>query len=207
MNKKEQNAQGRNRIIVGVVVAIFIFSSFAVILNSNDNTNTDTGKITLNLSNGIYTFNMIQDTTGAVSYDVSSKTQKFTVYTLPQQLGSIDMDARSYQILKDYAYFYIAFDPEDENLAPIDFIRFDLRTSLPQDHYFIDAVTNESLTYVLPRADCTNATSQIPVIILKTSNMTKITEKDNCVTMQFIQYDTLKIRDMFVYLSRGIDIK
>ena len=82
-----------------------------------------------------------------------------------------------------------------------------MRKSLPGNWRFLDTVTNQSDKYLYQIIDCNNATIQYPVIFLKTGNVTNISVSDNCVNFEFAPYDMIRVRDLWVYLSRGIDVK
>ncbi len=207
-SKKEKNEK-RKKMIIGIIVTIFLISSLAavVLYRTDDNSDYDPNKFTLNLSNGDYTFSRKVDNQGIAYYDVSFNQDSFTAFFIPQQLSDIKIEQSSVDLLKNSIFYYISFDPEQEGLTYIDFIRFELANEFPNNKYFSEGVTKPSLTYPLPILDCNNATTEVPVIILKTSNVTQITSSENCITFEFLQYDVLRIRDLLVYSSRGIDIR
>jgi len=65
----------------------------------------------------------------------------------------------------------------------------------------------ESETYNLPIITCENSTLEMPVVILKQGNSTNITSNNNCINLEFEQYQLLQIRDILVYLMYGIEIR
>ena len=88
----------------------------------------------------------------------------------------------------------------------MDYLRFDLRNNIPQTRYFQDAVLTQSEIYNLPIITCENASLQTPVIILRQGNLTNITTFNNCINLEFAQYQLLHVRDLLVYLMNGIEV-
>jgi hypothetical protein len=206
MKRRNDAKEKRNKVFIGIIVAIFMISSIAgvVLYRSDGNVNQNTQ--TLTLGGKDYNFEQKLDEFKNPYYFVSDNTDQFNVYYMPQQLSSI-MDNVTQDYLKNLNYFYIGFSPNDENIQFIDYLRFDLRKNLPQSVYFADAVTEKSEKYNLPVVSCANASVSSPVVLLKSSNVTEISAKGNCVSISFVQYDSLRIRDLFVYLLRGIPLK
>jgi len=206
MHSRKDKRDRQKQIIIGVVIFIFVISSIAyVVLYRTDNTNTD--RFTLNLSNGDYEFNTVVDKYGSLIYTVSKGKDTFQVNTLPQQLSSIKIDSQSKFRISSSNYFYFTFSPNDTGLRDIDYIRFNLRNNLPTQKYFQDGVTSPSDIYQLPIVRCNNATMFTPVIIFRTANITEITTSGNCVDVNFASYDRSRIKDLFVYLLRGINLE
>ena len=205
MSKREK-IEKRNRIIIGVVLSLFMLSSLGSVILYYGNSDSDTNKFTLDLSNGKYQFVRKQDSVGNLYYEVSSDNTIFNVFYVPDQLNTRDIDQNVITQIKDTYFFYLTFDPEESDLTYVDYLRFDLRNNIPQTRYFQDAVTKPSDTYNLPIITCQNATFQTPVIIMKQGNSTNITSTNNCINLEFAQYQLLQIRDMLVYLMHGIDI-
>jgi hypothetical protein len=208
MNAKKEKNERTKKIMIGIIVTIFMVSSIAavVLYRADDTTTYNPDKFTMNLSNGNYEFTRKLDTSGNAYYDVSSSKGKFTSYFLPSQYSDMKIDKESISILKNSNFYYLSFDPEQEGLTYTDFIRFNMRQDFPAEKYFLDSVTSPSTIYDFPVVDCINATSIEPVVVLTVSNSTNITSKNNCVHINFIQYDTLRVRDLLIYSARGIDI-
>ena len=66
-----------------------------------------------------------------------------------------------------------------------------------------NGVTNFSVQYPFPLFNCENATDYEPVIILKNSNITKIYESDNCITIEANNAEYFKIRDIIAQYIFG----
>ena len=208
-NKAEQ--EKRNKIFVGIIITVFMVSSIAgVVLYRADNNSENQDKFTLNISNKLYDFTIKRDTNMVRPYyEVSSDKGKtsFIVFSLPQEISNIVISNQAASALKTSSYFFLTFNPEDSGLRFIDELRFNMRKSLPGNWRFLDTVTNQSDKYLYQIIDCNNATIQYPVIFLKTGNVTNISVSDNCVNFEFAPYDMIRVRDLWVYLSRGIDVK
>ncbi len=205
MSKREK-IEKRNKIIIGVVLSLFMLSSLLGFLGNNSNSDSDTNKFTLELSNGKYQFVRKQDSIGNLYYEVTSDNKIFNVFYVPDQLNTIDIDQNIVNQIKDSHFFYLTFDPDETDLTYVDYLRFDLRNNIPQTKYFQDAVLKPSDIYNLPIITCENATLQTPVIIIKQGNSTNITMTNNCINLEFAQYQLLQIRDLLVYSMHGIEI-
>lgn len=204
--KRRDKVEKRNRIIIGVVLSLFMLSSLGSVVLYYGNSDSDTNKFTLELSNGKYQFVRKQDSVGNLYYEVTSDNKAFNVFYVPEQLSALNVSQDTINQIKNFYYFYLTFDPEEPDLTYVDYLRFDLRNNIPQTRYFQDAVTKSSDIYNLPIITCQNATSQTPVIILKQGNSTNITSTNNCINLEFAQYQLLHVRDLLVYLMHGIDI-
>ncbi len=211
MKKNREAIEKRNKIFVGIIITIFMISSIAgVVLYTADNNPEGQDKFTLNISNKLYDFTIKRNTNMARPYyEVSSDKGKtsFTVFSLPQELNNIVISSQAASALKTSSYFFLTFNPDDTGLRFIDELRFNMRKSLPGNWQFLDTVTNQSDKYLYQIIDCNNSTIQYPVIFLKTGNVTNISVSDNCVNFEFAPYDMIHVRDLWVYLSRGIDVK
>jgi hypothetical protein len=206
MKRRNEAKEKRTKVFIGIVIAIFMVSSIAGVVLYRSEGNGSKNAQTLTLGGKDYNFEQKLDEFGNAYYFVSDSTDQFSVYYMPQQLSSI-MDNETQEYLTNLNYFYMGFSPNDTNIQFLDYLRFDLRKNIPSDVYFSDAVTEQSDKYNLPVATCGNASANSPVILLKSANVTEISAKGNCVSISFAQYDSLRIRDMFVYLLRGIPLK
>lgn len=210
MDTKKQKREKQNKIFIGVIITIFLVSSIGgVILYRTDDTANTAGMTKLNLSGKEYFFEQKADTNGNLYYSVTDTSNSvFSVYYLPQQLISLPLTGQMKSLILDSGYYFLSFDPEDAGINYIDFLRFELRNNIPSDRYFVDSVTRETDTYPLPVITCENATVQSPVLILSlTANATNATVENNCIKLDFAQYDLFRVRDSLIYLSRGIEIK
>jgi hypothetical protein len=181
-------------------------SSIAGVVLYRSEGNVSLDAQTLTLGGKDYNFEQKLDEFGNPFYQVSDKTDTFYVYYLPSQLSYI-IDNETQDYMRAMNFFYLSFYANDTNIQFLDYLRFDMRKNLPATVYFADAVREESDKYVLPVATCKNASFQTPVLLLESSNKTKISMKNGCILMGFAQYDALRVRDSFVYLFRGIPLR
>ena len=103
--------------------------------------------------------------------------------------------------------FYITFDPNSKLTEAVDILRFEFSKELPEINVFMaeGIMVNESDVYDLPLIDCSDATENVPVIKLVEGNETKISENDNCFTIEAKNaYDVIKIKDLILYSLLGV---
>ena len=103
--------------------------------------------------------------------------------------------------------FYITFDPEEEDLEPIDLVRFDVSRILIESGnvYVAGGMTKNASAYSLPQIECKNASVYIPVLLLRTGNETKVYLENNCIVAQAsTPYDFTMIRDKILYMKFGV---
>lgn len=203
--RKKKDVEKRNKIIIGIFLTIFMVSSIGSVVVYYGNDTEETNTVTYTFSGVDYTFTLKQDTLGNTYYEVDSEADSFTAYYLPQQLSSLGLDEIALSKMKNSQYFYLTFDPYDENIQYIDWMRYDLSRNTVSNKFFLDGVLKETDNYILQKVTCGNASDQVPVIVLKESNNTNISISGNCITLEFPSYDTLKARDILVYSMRGIE--
>ncbi|MFH2019958.1 MAG: hypothetical protein ABIJ34_00960 [archaeon] len=204
MAKKKKN-DSNSKFFLVVVLVIFLVSSIAsvVLYRNNDEDNS----FTYDTPGGKMKFTRMADSKGNYYFEISSKDRKFLGYFLPDTIG-INIDNQTKNLIRSSPYFYLTFDPDSSELSFIDYLRFDLRKNIPSEKFFIDSITNSSLTYNLPIIDCRNATRTVPVINLKSTNSTtSITSDNGCVNIEFSKLSALRIRDTLVYLVNNIEVK
>jgi hypothetical protein len=204
MRKKKKNSNSQKMFLAFVAIIFLISSVGSVVLYSGNN--NDPESFSIDLSNGKYKFDRRTDTYGNYYYDVTSKEgADFDAFYLPDKLYlDIPKDAQS--LIQNSNYFYITFDPTQEDLSTVDFVRFEVRNNAPSSKFFIDSVISENSIYSFPILDCSNATINSPVVFLKSSNDTNINYENYCLEIEFVPQSTLQIKDALVYLLQGIDI-
>ncbi|MEM2130917.1 MAG: hypothetical protein QXM96_01945 [Candidatus Woesearchaeota archaeon] len=197
MAKKNQKLL---RLSLFVVIAIFILSTLASVLLYRQDFETE-NSIKLNFSDKIYEFKL-RNNQNSYYYEVQSndKKEKFVSYFLPYEVINQNFDKEFLKKLNN-ENFYLAFDPEDNEIQNIEFIRFDLSQN-QGNKIVISGILNQSDKYpFLPLVDCKNTT--MPILILKSSNVSSTyLINENCYEINFVKFETLKIRDLLVYLSR-----
>ncbi len=202
--KKKDKKERNTKIFLGFVLSIFLISSLGsvVVYYGND---SDQDSFTLTFSDKDYKFNRKSDNSGNLYYEVSYDNEDFLVYYLPYQI-LLDVDNETQDLIRNSNYFYLAFDPHQEDLSMVDYMRFDVKQNIPATKFFVDAVTESDSVYSFPIIDCNNATINSPVIVLENTNTTNIEYSDNCLNIEFANYDFLRLRDMLVYNSNNIRV-
>ena len=202
--KKKDKKERRNKIFLGFVLSIFLISSLgSVVIYYGDDSDQDS--FTLIFSDKEYKFNRLSDDSGNLYYNVLYDNEDFLVYYLPYQI-SLDVENETQDLIRNSNYFYLSFDPHQEDLSLVDYMRFDLKNNMPSTKFYVDAVTQESELYNFPIISCDNSTINTPVIVLENTNTTNISLSNNCLNIEFTNYDFLTVRDMLVYLSNNINI-
>lgn len=199
-SKKEQ----RNKIIIGGILIIFLVSSIGSFLLYYNKGTANADRFTLQLSNGNYEFARKFDSTGNLYYDVNSG--DFAVFYLPSDLAMLNIDENAAALIQNSPYFYFTFDPNQSDLSYMDYLRFDIRNNIPSSRYVQDAITQPSPIYDLPIITCNNATPDLPVIMARNSTYTNITVSGNCINVDFVPYDILRVRDLLIYLLHGVTL-
>jgi hypothetical protein len=169
---------------------------------TQDNYNTETRTY----GDEDYLFELKQDQANqGYYYQVSSKDTSFVTYLLPEQID-IEIDENTMQLLRNSYFFYLTFDPEQENLVFFDVLRFDLRNNIPSSRFIVDSIITESTAYDLPVISCGNATLETPVIYTRNANTTSIETKNNCVMIEFEDHQFGEVRDTLVYSFNNIEL-
>lgn len=198
MRKKER----KNKMLVLFMLIIFVLSTVGSVVIYYSN-----GEETLTRTYGEnkYKFVSKSDELGNMFYEVSYKDEKFTTFFLPENLA-LNLDENTKNIIKNANYFYFAFDPNDESVQLMDYLRFDLRNNLPTGKFFFDSLVDNSTLYNLPKVTCQNSTVIAPVIIVKSSNVTKVENLNSCINIELNSQSVLQVRDSLVYVLNGVEI-
>ncbi|MBT3720955.1 hypothetical protein HN789_06695 [archaeon] len=201
--KKSRRAkkEKRNKAFIVIVLILFLVSSIGgvVVYYGAD----DQSSFTVNVEGTRYRFKVTSDQNGNAYYSVKSKDSEFTTFYPPQNL-LLNIEENMQDSLINSPYFYLSIDPESENMDLLDYLRWDIRQNLPISKFFIEGMTSEYEGYTLPIVNCQNATTTIPVVILKNTNVTNITSSNNCLEMNFAPHQAMQARDMLIYLMQGI---
>jgi hypothetical protein len=198
MRKKKNNSKA----LVLFMLIIFVLSTVGSVVVYYSNGQST---VTKTYSGTRYKFKPNTDSIGNMYYQVTYDDDEFISYFLPEAI-SLQLDDGVKSLIKSSSYFYFAFRPNDTNAQLIDFLRFDIRNSLPAGRFFIDSVTEADPRYSLPLMTCSNATASAPVMVFKSGNVTKVEKSGYCVNVEFSREATLQLRDSFVYLLNGVEI-
>ncbi|MBU0757005.1 MAG: hypothetical protein KKF44_02990 [Nanoarchaeota archaeon] len=205
MNKnKKQAREKRNKLFLSIVTIMFLTISLGgVVLYNNNGTNDN--YVTLTLSGKDYRFTRFIDDYGQNKYSVDVDNTLITAYYLPTEVDNIKIDREIIAKIKDTSYFFFTFDPYEEDLSYIEFLRFDLTNNFQKQGKFLaSGVTQESTTYPFPIINCENATQFSPVIIFSNSNITSVSMDNNCIHIDSRATGFIKVRDKIIYSLYGL---
>jgi len=197
---KKKNNNDKTKRYMSIFLIIFLVSSIGgVMLYAPEDTST----FTLSSEYGKFKFTQRTDAQGIPYFDVSTKDRQFITYYAPGSLYlNIPVEVKA--MIKDKSYFYFTFNPNEEDLSVYDYLRYDLRNNIPTSKFFIDSVTEQNPSYLLPLVTCNNATMDSPVIHFMQTNTTSITLDGQCINIKFEKYNALMVRDELIYLFNGI---
>lgn len=192
MNKKKQREQ-YTRTIVVIITVIFILSSIAgIVLYRNDPREE-------------FSIQGVKFRQEGDHYIANINKNDVIVYTLPGEASYINISSAILNKIKNSKMIYLTFDPEQDDLTYVDFIRFELTEELFENNIFpISGTLRESPLYQLPVVDCENATIYTPVIEFRVENKTNIYEEDNCIYIQAKGPEFIIIRDKIIFGLYGL---
>lgn len=119
----------------------------------------------------------------------------------PGQLTDIPVDDGAKSLLKNPVMLWFSYDPESENAQQIEDAFYYMETKLAtlKDVYVQRGLTNTT-GYALPRITCANATANVPVLIIKKNNSTKVSATNACVTATAaVREDIYRLADLMLY--------
>jgi len=170
----QRNLEKRRKkwgIIIALVTAFILLSSMlAIVLNDNTGTSIRYRGVGFSQKQGFWTAKL--------------DGKELYFYTSPDEFSAINISDSIAKRIIDSRMIYIVFDPNSELsfLGAIDQISSDLYTELAPDSIFVQrAVTNESTMYPLPIANCSNATSYLPMMLFQIANETSVAMDGNCI--------------------------
>lgn len=184
------------------VTTIFILSTLASVILYRQDNNQDTLKT--NFSNKFYEFKLINDRNNYYYLVTSKEKDNFIVSYLPYDIMN-NINKTFLEKLRNENSFYLVFDPDDQEISIIEAIRFELSQNTGKK-LIISGILNSSESYsFLPVINCEN--SNLPVLILKTSNVSKSNLiSEHCLELNFVKFESVKIRDLLIYISKDIII-
>ena len=166
----EQRRKKKGIIIAVITVFTLLSSMLAIVLNDSTSTPVRYMGVKFSQKQGFWTAKL-----GG---------RELYFYTSPDEFSAINISDSIAKRIIDSRMIYIVFDPNSELsfLGAIDQISSDLYTELAPNSIFVQrAVTNASTMYPLPVANCSNATSYLPVMLLQIANETSVALDGNCI--------------------------
>lgn len=194
MGWKEREAKRQRR--VQIVMALFIsfimiVSVFGIIIGST----TDE----IRYGKHKFTFNGLQ-------YVTKINGQEVSFYSLPNQIGNVNITPEIMNKINNAFYITTAFDPNNatDSLPYIEQAKFDLDQQLT-DKTFIGAVLAHSEQYTtLPIVSCSNATDVTPIVIFNVTDKPDVIDVNSCIYFNGRASDFLRIRDSLLYKYYGV---
>ncbi|MFW5745962.1 MAG: hypothetical protein ACOCWQ_00235 [Nanoarchaeota archaeon] len=172
--KRKQSEQKQKRLQIGLgvlIVVILIMSTFGIILSNQGDSEGD-------LEDGGYTFTVREQNGMTVLWTEIGGVETDFLY-LPSQVQNVSLAANVVAVQGQDVY--LAFDPRQDGLDLVDFIRFRLSQDLQAHNQMaVPAVVAPMDNFTL--VDCQNASS--PVILVRYGNMTRVAEEDACIIIE-----------------------
>lgn len=107
---------------------------------------------------------------------------KVYFYSLPQELSNVNLDEGTKTALNSLKVVWLSYDPQDKAAPEIADTLYYMEDALGTiaDVYVQRGLENNT-GYTLPQVTCENATAAVPVIILQSSNETKVAHENGCI--------------------------
>ncbi|MBN1501991.1 hypothetical protein JW930_00470 [Candidatus Woesearchaeota archaeon] len=189
--KRKRRDEQKIKIVIAVVTIIFLLSSSIILFN----TSTD-DEITINGTK----FRGEND-----YYVAKINGNNVRFYSLPYEASYLNISKAILEKISNSKMVILTFDPDQEDLMYIDFIRFELAEELAKKNiYPITGITKESSIYQLPVFTCKNASSYTPVIEFFSSNKTNIFMNQSCIHIEGKGPELVLIRDKLIYGIYGL---
>lgn len=120
----------------------------------------------------------------------------------PSQLDALNMSADMINAVKNSKAVAISYNPKSASKNELATAQYELSTLLPKP--IINSFT-ENIGTQVPTYTCSNATSDIVVVIFEESNVNDISMDSNCIKFKAIQpFDFLAYGDRLAYGVLGV---
>ncbi|MGM5482255.1 MAG: hypothetical protein ACQESF_02225 [Nanobdellota archaeon] len=133
---------------------------------------------------------------------------KISFRYLPSSVENISIQKSTTNTIKSSQGFFITFDPDDTHIESLEVARLQMERTFGQKlgKYVGVGVTQNTSSYnKFPKITCSNATSKIPVIYMKSSSDTNIDFADNCLKINFASpAEVFALKDRLIYSVTGI---
>ena len=159
------------------------------------------GFVWTNITTDNYTYKGHKFKLQGDSFTLTINGQKINTNYLPTEIEHIQVSEEVKTKIKGAPMFYLSFNPESENIEYIDRTRFELTNEIQKTNiYAISGKTINSTSYNLPIITCENATAYVPVILLKDSNTTEFSLKDDCIIAESSSKEGfIALKDIIIY--------
>jgi hypothetical protein len=175
--KKKEAGKVNRKVVVGLVfVLIMVLSSFGVMIYAG------TGNAVK--YNGI---KFKQEVSGW-SAKLDGKARYFAFH--PLDVEDLRFDSAP---LLNTRMAYVTFEPAGNILPDVEVARMSLASEFAEKSiYLVSGTTESSQEYNLPIITCANATSEIPVILIRKSDNTSAVWQGNCLVLS--AYDSFSVQ-------------
>jgi hypothetical protein len=131
--------------------------------------------------------------------------KQFLFHYHPTQVDSINISKHIVEKINNSYQLYQTSDENSTYKEAIALAQFEILNSLSQrNKYIVNGFTKPS-KFSLPVINCFNATITVPVIIFEKSNITEISEENNCIFLRArSESDMISIKDRLLYGILGI---
>lgn len=137
-------------------------------------------------------------------YSTKIDGQDILFFNLPEAVEQVEVSQEVVDKLKDSFVFTVTYDPDSDMAETLAAVQFNFQQSF-QDKFVQIGLTDNTDYPSIMQADCTNATSKVPVVLFKTSNTTSIELNDDCIV---VNSDTAvgfqRLHDRLLYGVLGI---
>lgn len=139
-------------------------------------------------------------------YRTAIKNTNVFFYNPPQQLEELPFDEGAKTALNDARVFWVTYDPADEHASEIADTLYYLEQALDKvSPVYVQRGLLNATGYPLPEITCANATTRVPVLIMRSGNETAITATNGCVIATAAsRNDVYQLGDRLLYRFLGV---
>jgi len=184
----------RKELWVSLFIAfIMIFSAFGVIFYGYTESPT-------NLKYGDYDFKLSNE-----GFYLDLEGKKYTFEHFPGDLDKINISESAIAQLKAVKMVYLTYNPNQSAVQEIAAVQYRMQNDLNAFGIYGALAFTAPTQYKVPVMTCSNATRFVPVIEFRESNMTRITEKQDCLILEASYPDDFsRMKDRILFGMLGI---
>ncbi len=195
-NYRDEKRQKRIRAFVSFFIAFIMVTSIIGFMWGGDEDDGPT-----------FEYNGFKMTRGANQFSLKLEDKIYDFDYAPYQVEDIEVGVGVIERLSSSKMFYMTFDPFQEDLTALDYVRFEIAPLLNDNFgiYASDAVLENNTIYTLPIITCSDATPFVPVMQFIENNETKIEMNGNCITATARKdIDYIMLKDRIIYGLLGV---
>jgi hypothetical protein len=183
--KKKEAGKMNRKVAIGLAfVLIMVLSSFGVMIYAGTGNAVKYKGIKFN-----------QEVSGW-SAKIDGKTRYFVFHPLDVE----DLKFDSAPLVKT-RMAYLTFEPASNILPDVEVARMSLSSEFAEKSiYLVSGTTEASTQYNLPIITCANATSEVPVILIRKSQNTSAAWEGNCLVLDaYDSFSVQRLKDRLTY--------